>query len=229
MQCSAQKIGQLGLQNTATQGGLRTTGLAQAAEPCAPEVVNILGPAVGQRKLDGMPGGFNGVELGGVGGQILHVKSRIFAQQIAQGLAIVDRGVVRHDDHVTAQMSEPVPQEIVDLLLSDILGVHTEAQAKATACWAHRQSADHRDPIVTIVVANNGCLPDRRPSTPHGWNHHEAGFVGKDEVGTQPRSVFLTCGQRLRFHPSIFSSSRSSARRSGFWPLKPRSWRRRAT
>ena len=87
------KIGQLGFQNTATQGGLRTTGLAQAAEQCAPEVVNMLGPAVGQRKLGGMPGGFNGVELGGVGGPILQVKSQIFAQQIAQGLAIVDQGV----------------------------------------------------------------------------------------------------------------------------------------
>lgn len=88
-------------------------------------------------------------------------------------------------------MSEPVPEEIVDLLLGDVLGVHTKVQAEATSAGAHRQSADHRDLIVTIVVASNGCLPDRRPSTPHGRNHHEAGFVGKDEVGTQPRSVFL--------------------------------------
>jgi hypothetical protein len=36
-------------------------------------------------------------------------------------------------------------------------------------------------------------------------------------VGTQPRSVFFTRGQCLRFHRSIFSSSRSKALRSGFW------------
>ncbi len=228
-QYSAQKIRQLGLQHAATQGGLRTAGLAQAAEQCAPEVIDILGPAIGQRKLGGMPGGFDGVELGSVGGQVLQVKSRIFAQQNAQGLAVVDRGVVPHDDHVTAQMSEQVPQEIVDLLLRDVVGMHTKVQAETTSLRAHRQSADHRDPIATVVVANNGCLPDRRSGAPYGRNHHEAGFVGKDEMGTQPRSVFFTCGHRLRFHSSIFCSSHPSARRSGFWQLKPRSCSRRAT
>jgi hypothetical protein len=35
-------------------------------------------------------------------------------------------------------------------------------------------------------------------------------------VGTQPRSVFFTRSQSWRFQRSIFSSSRSKARRSGF-------------
>lgn len=156
-----------------------------------------------------MPGGLDGIELGSVGGQVLQVKGWIFAQQIAQGLSIVDRGVVPHDDHVTAQMSEQVPEEIVDLLLGDVLGVHTKVQTEATSAGAHRQSADHREPIATVVVTNNGCLPDRRAGTPHRRNHHDAGFVGKDEVGTQPRSAFF-----LPAATACVSIPRSSPRRA---------------
>ena len=94
MQFSAQNTGEFGLQHAAPQGGLRTTGLAQAAEQCTPKVVDILGTAVDQRELGGLPGGLDGIELGSVGGQVLPVKAWILAQQIAQGLAIVDRGVV---------------------------------------------------------------------------------------------------------------------------------------
>jgi hypothetical protein len=40
-------------------------------------------------------------------------------------------------------------------------------------------------------------------------------------VRTQPRGVFFTRGQTVRFHSAIACSLRSAARRSGFWWLQP--------
>src|SRR5947208_12793622 len=98
MQWAAKKRGQLGLDHAAAQSRLRSTRLSQAAEQRASEVVDVLGSAVGQGKLAGMPRGFDGVELWSVGGQALQVQSRIFAQQISQGLRVVDGGAVAHYD-----------------------------------------------------------------------------------------------------------------------------------
>ena len=229
MQWSEQKRGQLGLRHTPAQRGLRGTCFAQALEQRLTESVDVIGSAVGQGVFDGVPGSFDGVELGSVRGQALQMQPRIFPTEVTQGLRIVNGGAVPHHDDVTAQVTQQVPEEIVDLVLRDVLRMHTEIQSESTSVRADRQAADHRDAIATVVVTMNRSLPDGRPSAPHGRNHHEPGFIDKDDVGTQPRGVFFTCGHRFRFHCSIFSSSRSKARRSGFWQLNPSSCSRRAT
>ena len=201
----------------------------QTLEQRAAEIVDVIGPTVGQRVLGGVPGGFDGVELRSVGRQALEMQARILAAQLAQGFRIVNGGAVPDDDDVPAQVPQQVPEEVMHLVLRDILRMHAEVQPEPTSSRTDRKAADHGDAIAAVVVAMDRGLPDRRPGAPHGRDHHEAGFVGKDDIGTQPRGVFFTCGQRLRFHCSILSSSRSSARRSGFWQLKPSSCSSRAT
>jgi len=61
-----------------------------------------------------------------------------------------------------------------------------------------------------------GSLPFRRPGSDYRGDQKEAGFVGKYDMGAQPRSAFFTWGQSFGFQRLIFSSSRSNARRSGF-------------
>jgi hypothetical protein len=46
-------------------------------------------------------------------------------------------------------------------------------------------------------------------------DQQESGFVGKDDVGTHPRS-FSTRGRSCRFQRSMAGSLRSAARFSGF-------------
>jgi hypothetical protein len=59
-------------------------------------------------------------------------------------------------------------------------------------------------------------LAARRPGLDYIRDQQEAGFVGKDDVGAQPRSVFFTRGHSFCFQRSIASSFRSTARFSGF-------------
>lgn len=80
-----------------------------------------------------------------------------------------------------------------------------------------REPADDRDPGVVVEVADDPHLTDGCLSAPDGGDQHEARLVDKDNVGTQPHSVLFARGQSLRFQCSIRSSSRSRARRSGFW------------
>ena len=213
----------------AAQSGLIGARLAQSFQQRAAEIVDVLSATVGERVRGGMPGGFDGVGLRGIGGEPLQIQPRVFAQQLAQGPRIVDGGAVPHHDHVAAQMAQQIRERIVDLLLRYILRMHPKVEPQSPSLGAHRQPANHRDASTTVIVANDRRLPDSCPGAPYWRNHHEAGFVAKDDVGTQPRNVFFTCGHRVRSHCSIFCSSRSSARRSGFWQLNPSSCNSRAT
>ncbi len=84
MQYPGQKRGQFGLSYTAAQRSLGGAGRAQALEQCAPESVDIIGSAVGERVLGDVPGGLDGVELRSGGGQTLQMQPRISSQRFAQ-------------------------------------------------------------------------------------------------------------------------------------------------
>ena len=228
MQGSRQKGGQIGLFEAAAQNALGSTRFSQAAKKSATELRNIVGLTVRERVLHRMPGGFDRIEFWCVSGQLLQMQARVLVTELMQALPVVDRGTVPNDDDMAAQMFEQVPKKVVYLIARDILRVQPEVEPEPPAFRTDREAANDRDPGVVVVVADDRGLTDQPPGTPDGWNQHEARFVGEDDVRTQPRSVFFTRGQSLRFHCSIRDSSRSSARLSGFWQLKPNSCSRRA-
>lgn len=104
------------MRGTAAQRSLRGTRLAQTVEHSAPELPDVIGAAIGQRKLCGVPSGLDRIELGSVGWQALQMQPRVFPAEITQGPRIMNGGAVPHHDDVTAQVAQQVPQEVVDLI-----------------------------------------------------------------------------------------------------------------
>jgi len=216
------------LSEAAAQYALGGASLSQAGQQSATQLGNVVGLAVGERVLDGVPRGFDGVEFRCVRRQLLQMQARVLVTKLLQALAVMDRSTVPDDDDMATQVLEQVPKEIVHLVARYILRVQPEVEPEPPSLWADRQAANDRDPRVIVAVTDDRGLADQAPRAPNGGYQHEARFVGKDDVRTQPRSVFFTRGQSLRFHCSIRTSSRSSARLSGFWQLKPNSCSRRA-
>ena len=229
MQLSMQKGGQIGLADTATQHTLRGAGFSQAREQVAAQLRDVVRPTVGQRMLGRMPKGLDGIEFRCIGREALQMQSGILTTEVMQSLAAVDRRPIPDQHDMPPQMLEQVPEEVLYLVGGDVLGVEPEVEPQSLAPGADRQATDHRDAGVVVAVTDHRGLAHRCPGAPDSGGQHEAGFVGEDDMRTQPRSVFFTLGQSLRFHSSMRASSRSSAWRSGFWQLKPKSCSRRAT
>jgi len=129
----------------------------------------------------------------------------------------VNAGVVPDHDDVSAEVAQQVPKELADLVVPDVLGVALKVQADTPAPGSKGDARDHGDAIMPVAVTNDGRLTARSPGLSHRGDQEEARLVDEDDVGTQPRSVFFTLGQVRRFQRSMASSSRSNARRSGFW------------
>ena len=121
----------------------------------------------------------------------------------------------------TSKMAQQVRKERADLGLADVVMVPLVVEAEVLTNGADRETGNHRDPIAAIPMAHERRLAARRPGAQHGGREHETGLVYKDDVGPQPNGVFFTRGQALRFQRVIACSSRSRARRSGFWQLQP--------
>lgn len=126
-------------------------------------------------------------------------------------------GVIQQSDDGAAQVAQYLPQKNADFLLSDIVEEEQIVKAKSLALGAERNSGYYGDLIPSpLAMTMNGSFSLRRPGPNHGGDQTEAGFVGKYDMGAQPRSVFFTRGHFLCFQRLIFPSSRSNARRSGF-------------
>ena len=178
---------------------------------------DVVWATVGETPFGVGPDGFVGVELRGVGRKEFEMQPRKPAAEFPNPFSFVNAGVIPDHDDVPAEVAQQVAEEFADLAVPDVRGVALEVQADAPTPRCKGDARDHGDAIMPVAMMNDGRLSARSPGLSHRGDQEEARLVDEDDVGTQPRSVFFTRGQFLRFHRSIFSSSRSRALRSGFW------------
>jgi len=176
-----------------------------------------IGSAVGQEVFEVLPDAFVGIQFGSVCGQRDQMKPAGARQERLNRVAAVDGPVVQEYEDVPADVAEEIAQEDDHGLALDVVVVEVAVQDTMKPPGAHGDAGDGGDPIVTLAMPYDGRLADGTPGLANRGNQEEAGFVDKDEVGRQPRGVFFTAGQTARFHSAMAASSRSMARRSGFW------------
>jgi len=122
------------------------------------------------------------------------------------------------------EMPAEVLQERQDRAGVDIgLGMKAEEQLDAVTLGRDDQGGDNGNfPIGVGPVADEGCLAAGSPGSPHQRHHQESTLVEKDKSGAYAGGVFFTRGQSVLTQDRMASSSRSTARRCGFWGLQPR-------
>lgn len=185
------------------------------------EGIEVVGSTIGQAGLGSCPHGFIGIEFGGVGWEILEVEPRVAAAQLPNRFAFVDRGIVEKNDHVASQVAQQMAEEVADVGAANVVVMATKVKPHLPAHGADRQPGDDGEAIVAVAVVDPRGLSARRPGPTKRRDQEEPRLVDEDEVRLPARCVFFTCGQRVCFQRPMRSSSRSSARRSGFWTLKP--------
>ena len=100
--------------------------------------------------------------------------------------------------------------------MADVGGEQLEVQIQTPPFRADRYARDCGDLVAARLVRKDGSHSPWRPGFANTRQKKKPRFIYEDEVGTHPRDVFFTSGQRSRFHCSMASSLRSSARRAGF-------------
>jgi hypothetical protein len=170
-----------------------------------------------------VPHAFVGVQFGGVRREGLQVQPGRAAEEFLHGFAVMNPAIVQQHDEVAGDLTQQLPEEGRDFAALDIVLIEVTVQRAMAALRADGDTRDGRDAVVRIPVPHDRRLAHWAPRLPDRGDQEEARFVGEDEMGAQPRGVFFTRGQPSRFQRAMAASSRSTARRSGFWGLQP-SW-----
>ena len=181
--------------------------------------------AIREALLGQLPDSLIGVELRRIGREALQVEPHGASAKVIYELASMEVSAVPQDDDVPRELSEQPSQKVAGLELSDVFRVELKVKVEALAAGRNRDSRDGGDPVASIEVMNRGRLAHGSPGAGDRGGQLEAGFVGEDEVGTQPLGVFFTRGQSSRMKRRISALLRSSAFFCGFWWLHPRACR----
>ena len=185
----------------------------------------IMSLAIRESLLGQLPDPLVGVELRRIGREALQVNPLGASAELTNELATMGISAVPQDEDVTRDLPEQLSQEVAGLKLSDVLRVELKVKVQALAAGRNRDPRDGGDPVASIEVMNRGRLAHGSPSAGDRRSQLEAGFVGEDEVGTQPLGVFFTRGQSSRMKRRISALLRSSAFFCGFWWLHPKACR----
>jgi hypothetical protein len=189
------------------------------------EFLGAVRAGIGQRLLEQRPHAFVGVQFGRIGRKGFEVQARMALKQFVNGSALVNLSVVEQGDDVSAQVAQYILEEVADHVAVNVRVEQLAVQPQTPALRADGNSGDGRDSVVAAHMTVNRRLAARTPGLAHRGDQQEARFVEEKQMGAQPCGVFFTRGQSARFQCSMASSSRSMARRSGFWWLHPSSWR----
>ena len=141
------------------------------------------------------------------------------AKNLFDRFSLVRGGVIEQNNDRPVQVAEQLAQKYANLVLSDFVIEEQIVKMSAGAYGNSRNDGDFVSP--SLAVTMDGSLSLLSPGPDHIGNQQEARFVCKDDMGTQPCSVFFMRGHSSCFQRSISSSFRSSARRSGFCGVHP--------
>ena len=129
--------------------------------------------------------------------------------------APVDRGAIPEDQHFPGNMALEMAQKLDDLETFDAASINLEIKPP------ERQAADDRKAFPVEGLVQHRGLPTRSPSACPGGPGAQAAFVDKDDGSSLLAGLFFKAGNSVRDQRRIAFSSRSTARRSGRWQLKP--------
>ena len=134
----------------------------------------------------------------------------VFDQQ-----APVDRCAIPDDQYFPGKLALEMAQKLDDLETFDAAGMNLEIEPPES------QAPDDRKAFPVEGLVQHRGLPTRSPSARPSGPGAQAAFVDKDDGSPLLPGLFFKAGNSVRDQRRIAFSSRSTARRSGRWQLKP--------
>lgn len=73
----------------------------------------------------------------------------------------------------------------------EVVLLEPEIQTQVFADRRHTEGRQSGDPVMSVVVMDNGCLPFRTPRPSAGRNEKKAAFIGEKQMGPKFLRLFL--------------------------------------
>ena len=188
------------------------------------KVVNIMRDEVGHLAVFGVPPGMiNDIEFGGIGREELYVHPVPIDLSEQTGGFFVPTEAVPDDEQRALEMASQLLDKRKDIVSGDVPRRDGEIETQTLLHRRQGDGAGYREAIVSVQLAWTGVCPlGAQVRRTVGCSMKPVWSI-KTIVRPSRRAFFIR-GQSSLGHLAIACSSRSRARRSGFWGLH---WSRR--
>ena len=175
------------------------------------------------------PDVFDGIEFGCVGREEMRMQARVVRKKLAGALRAMGLKTVPNQGDGSGELLEEHAKEMDDSTRIDVgVGVKPKIQVEILPLGRYAKCRNHRHFLMRArTLIEQRRLASWTPRAANQGRHRHATFVDKDEPRLQARGFFLMQGHSVLTQPSMKSSSRSTARRAGFWGLQPNEWSKR--
>ena len=137
--------------------------------------------------------------------------------------AAVDRGAIPEDEELAGQVPLEMTEKLDDLRTLDAALVNLKVKPP------EGQAADDRKAPPIEGLMQHRRLAAQRPGADMRWPRAQTAFIDEDDGSLLLTGFFFKAGHSTRRQRRMARSSRSMARRSGRWQLKPLAPRSRQT
>lgn len=170
---------------------------------------------------------FHGIEFGSIGRKERTLQTLGRADVALNDFGPMGGQIVPYHHDRFGQLGLELVEEIPGGHRIDIgIRVQLEGQEHVVGARRPTEGGDDRDfSMGAGPLKKKRCVTPGAPRPADQGGHQEPGFVDEGNPGSRPFGFFLSAGQTVLTHPSIRSSFRSRARRSGFWGLHPNACR----
>ena len=156
------------------------------------KVLEVFWNGIGQAPFKIVPDKLIRVKFRRVSGETVGMKPRMFTEEFSDRGSFMGSAAVPEKDHMAAQVSEQLTEELNHLRGSDVLiGMEPGIESHALAFWRNAESRDGRNLLPPSCDAQNWSLSSDSPGSDHVRDHKESAFVEENQVSLKSFGVFL--------------------------------------
>src|SRR6266487_1287409 len=201
---------QLGTADERAQLRLRAPHPAGVVRQAASEVPPVPQQTVGHVAFEVVPELLRRIEFRRIRRERLEMQPRMRLAHRVDSRPAVNRAAVPQQDDGAPEMPQERTKEVGHIDRLEVTWLEADVQPQMLALGGHREGGQGRDPVMLIVVADDGRVPRGRPGAAAGRNEQKAALIQEGEVGPKSSGFFLW--------PAICSAA------SGQWPARRVGW-----
>jgi hypothetical protein len=195
--------------DTRLEKSLRASDFSDGTSQMCSQMVGGFVGAVGQVPLAVCPDVFNRIKFRGIAGKAVGMEAFIFFQERLNIRSFMNGTTIPYKNHVFSQMPQQISEKANDLMSRDVVGVESDIKAESSASRRDGKSANGRDLLMAVTMAEDWCLARRSPCLTDKRYEQEPAFVQECQVGPKFSGFFLywakSCFSILQW-PSRFAA-----------------------
>jgi hypothetical protein len=171
---------------------LRAPNPAAVGRQATAEIVCVPQQTVGGPAFEVIPDLLRRIELRGIRRELFQMQAGVGLAHGLDGRSPGNLAAIPAQDDGSAEMPQECAEEGGDLDGLEVTRLNVDVEAHMLTLWRHGERRQRREPVMLVVVRDDGRVPRWRPGATAGGHEQKATLIQEDEVGPKSSGFFVS-------------------------------------